>query len=230
MITLESPVPTALARTLDPAVPSNALALGATAAGALAGLVWGAGRGGPLRAVRTSVGWGGGAFAAWAIARELDPDHPSTAALAIPLTAAGLALGTPSPPVTLTTLLAARTAAGTVGVALRRTDVAVLALLGGGALASLSRRGRVGRPLDAPSAGVALTAALATATTLPARAVRSRTDVGGRPIQAARIGTARILAAATIGLCALAGRPGVAANTPAVAALVATAVARLSRR
>ena len=223
---LRSPIPSALARPLDPSVPSNALALGASGAAALGGLVRGARVGGPRGALRTSLAWGGGALAAWATGRELDPDHPTTAALAIPVAAVGLALGAPSPPVTLATLLVARATAGTVGIGVRPTDVAALVLVTTAAVEALRRRGRDGGPLDGPSAGAVLAAVAAAVATVPAARTRSRTDVGGRAVRPGRVGAARALTGVAVALCALAGRSGVAANVPAAAALVATAARR----
>ncbi|WP_135229309.1 hypothetical protein [Deinococcus fonticola] len=74
------PVPTALGRVIDLKYPSNRWAvlgsLGAAAAARAAGCSWA----GSLR-----VGLAG--FAAWALARELDPDAPRSANLALPLAA-----------------------------------------------------------------------------------------------------------------------------------------------
>ncbi|WP_092264610.1 hypothetical protein [Deinococcus reticulitermitis] len=71
----------ALARTLDLRVPSNRWAaaglLGGAALARLGGRSW-----------VSSASTGLSAFAAWATARELDPDHPMTANAALPVTLA----------------------------------------------------------------------------------------------------------------------------------------------
>ncbi|WP_261665215.1 hypothetical protein [Deinococcus sp. Marseille-Q6407] len=64
-----------LSRTLDPSFPSNRLAAGGIAAGVLLGRLRGQSWAGSLRT-------GLGSFAAWATARELDPDHAGSATLA----------------------------------------------------------------------------------------------------------------------------------------------------
>lgn len=74
------PVPTALGRVIDLKYPSNRWAvlgsLGAAAASKVAGRSW---------AGSARVGLAG--FAAWALARELDPDAPRTANVALPIAA-----------------------------------------------------------------------------------------------------------------------------------------------
>ena len=71
-------LPAALPRTIDLSYPSNRWAvlglLGGVALGRLRGRSW-----------VGSVGTGLGAFAAWACARELDPDHTVSANAALPL-------------------------------------------------------------------------------------------------------------------------------------------------
>ena len=110
-----------LSRVVDPRYPSNRLAIAGSAATAaivsttgLAGFDMGSG---PLMAAV-------GVFLAWAIARELDPDHPVSAAIAIPLSFVLLfALGPASLLVSTGVLLGTRIAAGTVGTPLRPLDI-----------------------------------------------------------------------------------------------------------
>lgn len=124
----------ALARTLDLSVPSNQLAAAGLLTGLLLGRLSGQSWAGSLRA-------GAGAFAAWATARELDPDHAQSAAAAL---AAELLLGLADPPredlAALEELLAAFLALGslrllsaTVGTAPALSEQLALA---GGALAA----------------------------------------------------------------------------------------------
>ena len=98
----------ALARTLDLSVPSNQLAAGGALAGLLLGRLSGQSWAGSLRT-------GAGAFAAWATARELDPDHTQSAAAAL---AAELLLGLADSPesdlAALEELLAAFLAVGSL--------------------------------------------------------------------------------------------------------------------
>jgi len=73
-----------------------------------------------------------GVFLAWAIARELDPDHPASAAIAIPLSfVLLLVLDPPSLLVSTGVLLGTRMAAGTVGTPLRPLDVGGIILVAG---------------------------------------------------------------------------------------------------
>jgi hypothetical protein len=134
---------TSLQRVVDPRYPSNRLALaGAAVAGAVAAVARFAGADigfGPLGAAMA-------VFLAWAIARELDPDHPASAAFAMP---AGfvllLAAGEASLLVSAAVLLAARITAGTVGTDLRPLDV--LALIGLSGLLGSQSIGVVGLAL-----------------------------------------------------------------------------------
>ena len=98
-----------LPRTLDLSYPSNRYAVG----GALVSMLAARALGGTWREAG-SVGIG--AFAAWATARELDPDHPETATVALPLAAAAGWLGGPGNPVAgLSALSGLRVLGGTVG-------------------------------------------------------------------------------------------------------------------
>ncbi|ADV68322.1 hypothetical protein [Deinococcus maricopensis] len=98
----------ALPRPLDLTLPSNRFALLGAGAAVLAARTLGRPWGHALRA-------GAGAFCAWAIARELDPDHPGSAGAALTL---ALASGVRQPPDVLgafTLLSALRLTVCTVG-------------------------------------------------------------------------------------------------------------------
>jgi hypothetical protein len=70
---------TGIARPIDLRFPSNRLALFATLAAGMVGLVAGANR------VSAAIALGGATFLGWAIGREIDPDRTLTAAVAAPL-------------------------------------------------------------------------------------------------------------------------------------------------
>jgi len=118
-----------LSRVVDPRYPSNRLAIVGAGATALivgisgfAGLDMGSG---PLMAAV-------GVFLAWAIARELDPDHPASAAIAIPLSfVLLLVMGPASLLVSTGVLLGTRMAAGTVGTPLRPLDIGGIIVVSG---------------------------------------------------------------------------------------------------
>lgn len=118
---------TGFGRHMDPRLPSNRFAglisfIALVALGAAAVMYgWE-----PWRAFGGAIG----VFVAWAIGRELDPDHTATAALA---SVAALGLAFVAPPdlwVSGAILIAARLVAGTVGARIKVGDVLVLALLG----------------------------------------------------------------------------------------------------
>ena len=120
---------TSLQRVVDLRYPSNRLALaGAALVGAVAAVA---------RFVGADIGFGplGAAmavFLSWAIARELDPDRPASAAFAMPAAfVLLLTAGEASLLVSAAVLLAARITAGTVGTDLRPLDVLVLVGLSG---------------------------------------------------------------------------------------------------
>lgn len=259
-----------LGRPLDPDFPSNRAVLVGTAA---AGVLTLAGhlvtrRPNPIRA---AVATAEACFMAWAIGRELDPDEPSTAILAMPLAMAGRAFGRPGLGASYPALLATRMASGTVGAPLQPVDAAQVAgvgLLAGGRPASwplvagigvgLGRdrtlgdltsvgigvtvlAGAVGaltskavpRPRLPGPLGVAWLAAVAGAgiATGRVRAVRSRTDVGDRPIEASRVSLARSLAVGSVLLgAAIDGRRAITSTIPLAAAVLATAGTRLAAR
>ena len=120
---------TSLSRVVDPRYSSNRLVIVGAAAAALivsvssvAGFDLGSG---PLLAAV-------GVFLAWAIARELDPDRPASAAIAIPLSfVLLLVLGPASLLVSTGILLGTRLAAGTVGTPLRPLDIGGIIVVAG---------------------------------------------------------------------------------------------------
>ena len=114
-------LPAALPRTIDLSYPSNRWAvlglLGGVALGRLRGRSW-----------VGSAGVGLGAFAAWACARELDPDHTAPANAALPLTLAlALASEESSDAAALGEILAAFTALSSVRVLSASTGAAATA-------------------------------------------------------------------------------------------------------
>lgn len=110
-----------LSRALDPRYASNRLAIaGALIVGVAAALANLFGLDIGLGPISAAVG----VFLAWAIARELDPDHPASAAVAMPASLVLLlAIGPASLVVSMGILLGVRLAAGTVGAPLRTLDV-----------------------------------------------------------------------------------------------------------
>lgn len=111
----------ALPRAIDLSYPSNRYAAGGfVVAIALAKVL------GHRPAQAIGVGLAG--FAAWATARELDPDHPGSAATALPL-GAGAALlgGVPNPLASFSALSSVRVLAATVGHAPTQMDTLALA-------------------------------------------------------------------------------------------------------
>jgi hypothetical protein len=111
---------TSLPRMVDPRYPSNRLMLvGAGVTGLAVGLAVLLGadlKAGPLAAAV-------GIFLAWAMARELDPDRPTSAAIAMPISLVlVLTVGPPALLVTFGVLLGLRITAGTVGTPLRPLD------------------------------------------------------------------------------------------------------------
>ena len=115
---------TSLSRAVDPRYPSHRLMLAGAGISALAvGLaeLLGAGlKAGPLAAAV-------GVFLAWAMGRELDPDHSASAAIAMPISlVVVLAVGPAALLVTFGVLLGLRITAGTVGTPLRPLDLVTI--------------------------------------------------------------------------------------------------------
>ncbi|MVN86242.1 hypothetical protein GO986_05635 [Deinococcus sp. HMF7620] len=144
--------PSALARPLDFRYGSNRLAalglLGVTLLARRRGQSW-----------PQALSAGGAAFAAWATARELDPDYPQTANAALPVAAALVLLGRPGTLAillpSLTALSGLRVIAGTTGQAATQSDLTGLLVQG---LLTAGTGGQVGAavagaaPLLTPSA------------------------------------------------------------------------------
>lgn len=117
----------ALPRPLDLTVASNRYAAAGLAVGTLAPLLLG-------RGWKAALGTGMAGFSAWATARELDPDHPQTAAVALPVAAATALLGgAPNLLGSLTALSSLRVLSATVGHRPSQSDLLAL-----GAQAALS--------------------------------------------------------------------------------------------
>ena len=119
---------TGLGRTLHPRHPSNRFAVVGAAAAFACFVVIDA-----LRGAFTPIAAGAAAiavFLAWAIGRELDPDTPRVASVALVLAAVAAVWFTPSAVASGVALVALRVVAGTVGAPLSRYDVAALALIG----------------------------------------------------------------------------------------------------
>jgi hypothetical protein len=112
---------THVGRIVDPRQPSNRLAVLIPLGAAL--VVFGLDSGDLGRAFATGLA----TFAAWAIARELDPDHPlsaTVAALLVPI--AVLTLGAPAPAPLFVALLTIRILVRSTGLPPKTTDLAVL--------------------------------------------------------------------------------------------------------
>ena len=112
---------THVGRIVDPRHPSNLLAVLVPLGAAL--IVFTLDTGDLSRAFATGLA----TFAAWAIARELDPDRPfaaTVAGLLVPI--AVLTIGTPAPAPLFVTLLTIRILVRTTGLAPKTTDLAAL--------------------------------------------------------------------------------------------------------
>lgn len=122
--------PSAMPRAIDLRYPSNRFAAGGFVVGVLLSRSLG-------RRWPQALGDGLAGFAAWAIARELDPDYPATANAALPLGwAASVAGGPPNPLGSFAALSGLRVLAGTVGFAPTAGDTLSLAAMA--ALTALS--------------------------------------------------------------------------------------------
>ncbi len=110
----------ALPRPLDLTVASNRYAAAGLAVGTLAPLLLG-------RGWKAALGTGMAGFSAWATARELDPDHPQTAAVALPVAAATALLGgAPNLLGSLTAVSSLRVLSATVGHRPSQNDLLAL--------------------------------------------------------------------------------------------------------
>jgi hypothetical protein len=119
---------TGLGRVLDPSHPSNRHAMigAGLAFVAFAAISTIDDRFTVVGAVAIAVS----VFLAWALGRELDPDTPRVATVAMVLAAAAVLADPPSAIITGVTLLAVRLIVGTVGAPVSVVDVAVLAGVG----------------------------------------------------------------------------------------------------
>jgi hypothetical protein len=119
-----------ITRGFDLSYPSNRFVLVATPAlGMVAGLITLIAGGGWSAGIRNGFAAGGAAFLAWALARELHPDHPGVAALAALVAPLGVLRGGPDLLAAAVVLLGARVVAGTTGRVLRWVDVAVFVVV-----------------------------------------------------------------------------------------------------
>lgn len=122
--------PSALPRAIDLRYPSNRFAAGGFVVGVLVSRRLG-------RNWTQALGDGLAGFAAWATARELDPDYPATANAALPLGwGAAVAGGSPNPLGSFAALSGLRVLAGTVGLTPTNSDLWTLATVS--ALTALS--------------------------------------------------------------------------------------------
>ena len=127
---MTSLVRTGIGRPLDPRLASNRIAVAGGFVGTLLAVIvqWVNDESiSPFAAGAVGVG----VFLAWAIARELDPDHPTSATITVAIAAGAVVLGPFATGVVAVVMLGARVMAGTVGARLRPADVVVLGLAAG---------------------------------------------------------------------------------------------------
>ncbi len=123
---------TAIGRAIDLSYRSNRYVVAASgAAGAIAGLVALTAGDGFGTAVASGLVAGLAAFTAWAVAREIDPDDPTVAALAAPVAAIALPIGEPYLAAVFTVLLLTRITARTTGLAPKPADALLVVGLAG---------------------------------------------------------------------------------------------------
>jgi MFS family permease len=130
---------TAIARPVDPRIPSNRFALFATVLTVVIALVASyatADEPDVLAAIGIGIAYGLGTFLVWAIARELHPDAPRAARLAVLAYVPAMLLGAPGPAALLAVLMAVRITVRTTGRAPTRIDLGVLVVLAGVAATS----------------------------------------------------------------------------------------------
>jgi hypothetical protein len=160
---------------------SVALPLVAGSVAGIGSLVTG---GGVTDTVRAGVAAGGASFLAWAVTRELDPDHPVAASVAAVAAPWATIFGSPSLAVVAVWLLAARVVAGATGAAPYAADMIAV-----GAIAIWASTSEGGAPL----ALLALVA-IASSTAFDARSRRT-VLVGAALAAAACLAAARVVGA-----------------------------------
>lgn len=112
---------THVGRIVDPRHPSNLFAVFASIGAGLLMLIFGS------DGFRAGFSTGAATFAAWAIARELDPDHPRSAQVAALLAPiAAFTVGVPTPAPLFVVLLTSRILVRTTGLPPKTTDLAVI--------------------------------------------------------------------------------------------------------
>lgn len=127
---------TALGRVVSPRLASNRFALLALAVGTVLATVLAFTSDPPTSIVAslgTGVRYGLAAFLTWALARELDPDRPSTARYATLLYAPAALVDEPQVLAAVAAMLAVRLVVRSVGPPPRPLDLVVLVLLAGAA-------------------------------------------------------------------------------------------------
>ena len=116
-----------IGRPLDPRLASNRIAVAGGLLGTVLALLLQWTNGESMNIIAAGA-MGVGVFLAWAIARELDPDHPSSATLAVAIAAGAIAFGPFASGAVAVAMLGARVMVGTVGAHLRPADIVVLSL------------------------------------------------------------------------------------------------------
>jgi hypothetical protein len=122
---MTSLVRSGIGRPLDPRLASNRIAVAGGVLGTVLALIvqW---INGEAFSIMAAGAMGVGVFLSWAIARELDPDHPTSATIAVVIAAGAIAFGPFAAGAVAVAMLGARVIAGTVGTHLRPVDVIVL--------------------------------------------------------------------------------------------------------
>ena len=122
---MTSLVETGIGRPLDPRLTSNRIAVAGAFLGTVLALIVQWVNGEPI-SIMAAGAMGVGVFLAWAIARELDPDHPTSATISVVIAAGAIAFGPFAAGAVAVAMLGARVMAGTVGTHLRPADIIVL--------------------------------------------------------------------------------------------------------
>jgi hypothetical protein len=122
---MSSLIRSGIGRPLDPRLGSNRIAIAGALLGTVLALIlqW---NNGESVSIFAAGAMGVGVFLAWAIARELDPDHPTSATIAVIIAAGAIAFGPFAAGAAAVAMLGARVMAGTVGTHLRPADIVVL--------------------------------------------------------------------------------------------------------